>query len=99
VIAAALVGHTSRMLLGAPVDSPVPVAAAVAPAAAGAPVAPVAAVAPVAGGASARPPRRRWGADTFALLGALVTCAVLGLTLGPLGPLLDQATTVVTGTP
>jgi hydrogenase-4 component F len=41
---------------------------------------------------------RRLGADSYALITALTACAVLGLTLGPLAPLLAQATTIVTGT-
>ena len=42
--------------------------------------------------------RRRPGADSYALVAALVVCGVLGLTLGPLAPLLEQATAIVTGT-
>ena len=41
--------------------------------------------------------RRRPGVDSYALVAALVVCGVLGLTLGPLAPLLEQATTIVTG--
>jgi hydrogenase-4 component F len=133
VIAAALVNHTSRMLLGAPVAVPVVPAG---PAAAGGlgpaqPAGPFAAH-PVAvrtlpgspPGASAvavepvalappiptvsptgadepqhSPSRSRPGAEIYAMGGALVACAVLGLTLGPLGPLLAQATAVITRTP
>jgi ferric-dicitrate binding protein FerR (iron transport regulator) len=42
--------------------------------------------------------RRRPEADSYALAAALVVCGVLGLTLGPLAPLLEQATSIVTGT-
>ena len=54
----------------------------------------------VAPSVPASPPsvRRRPGADSYALVAALVVCGVLGLTLGPLAPLLEQATTIVTGT-
>jgi hydrogenase-4 component F len=119
VIAAALVGHTSRMLLGAPTQNSAPGtadhhAAAPGPAAAaitavgtadknGTSVAGVptgssvaVAVAPPALAPARR--RRRPEADSYALVAALVVCGVLGLTLGPLAPLLEQATTIVTGT-
>jgi hydrogenase-4 component F len=118
VIAAALVGHTSRMLLDAPTQDPAlstavpgPVAAAITagssvgadrtitsagePVGAGSGVA--VAVAPSA--PASRPTvRRRPGVDSHALIAALIVCGVLGLTLGPLAPLLEQATTIVTGT-
>jgi len=98
VIAAALVGHTSRMLLGAPTPDPAPStadrrAAGGEPGSAGSSVAVV-----VAAPGPASRPRRRLGADSYALVAALVVCGVLGLTLGPLAPLLAQATTIVTGT-
>jgi hydrogenase-4 component F len=124
VIAAALVGHTSRMLLGAPAAEPAATTGA-RPAAVPALVRaitstdsavstdqadtsvdhpgaarPAATIAvPVPDPAiPVRTGLRRLGADSYALVGALVACAVLGLTLGPLSPLLAQATTIVTGT-
>jgi hydrogenase-4 component F len=123
VIAAALVGHTSRMLLGAPIADPalstadrhvaVPgqvAAAIIAGASVGADQTGNAAgelraagsgvAVAVAPSVPASPPsvRRRPGVDSYALIAALVVCGVLGLTLGPLAPLLQQATTIVTGT-
>jgi hydrogenase-4 component F len=124
IIAAALVGHTSRMLLGAPTPDPalstgdphaaaVPgtvAAAIIAGASVGADQTGNAAGEPRAAGSGvavavapsvpASPPsvRRRPGVDSYALIAALVVCGVLGLTLGPLAPLLQQATTIVTGT-
>ncbi len=122
VIAAALVGHTSRMLLGTPAapnplpgstdrhTDPGPEAAAIAAAtgiaadqkviAAGEPG--IAASGVAVAVAAPMPPshprgRRRPGADSYVLVAALVVCGVLGLTLGPLAPLLGQATTIVTG--
>jgi len=44
-------------------------------------------------------PRHRPGSDVWAMAGALTACAVLGIWLGPLGPLLQQAAAIVTGTP
>ena len=121
VIAAALVGHTSRMLLGAPTQDPAPSTADPHAAAPG----PWRQRSPPARGRggqdrhrrrraarrrsqwpsrshrqSGEPAavRRRPGVDSYALIAALVVCGVLGLTLGPLAPLLEQATTIVTGT-
>jgi hydrogenase-4 component F len=128
VIAAALVNHTSRMLLGAPVapsleqgerqgeqqgeerGAAIETAApeelqpeGIGPAV-GASVGLSVAVVPVVvetatGATSAAVRRSRPGAEIYAMGGALLTCAVLGLTLGPLGPLLAQATAIVTRTP
>ena len=123
IIAAVLVGHTSRMLLGAPIADPalstadrhvaVPgqvAAAIIAGASVGADQTGNAAgelraagsgvAVAVAPSVPASPPsvRRRPGVDSYALIAALVVCGVLGLTLGPLAPLLQQATTIVTGT-
>ncbi len=97
VIAGSLLVHTSRMLLG---TAP-PVGAAGSPGPVGAPLRatggaalalaePVVAAVPRASGA---------GADVWAMAGALLTCAVLGIWIGPLGTLLQQATAMVTGTP
>ena len=143
VIAASLVNHTSRMLLGTPVAAvaapsqaaasketvvdaagleavdlaPIPAAgpfssppvavrmlparSAVVPAVAVA--SPIPAVVPIAiqvpGPTVADAHRSRPGAEIYAMGGALLTCAVLGLTLGPLGPLLAQATAIITRTP
>jgi hydrogenase-4 component F len=121
VIAAALVGHTSRMLLGTPAapdplpgstdrhTDPGPAAAAIAAAGIAADQKVIAAGEPgiAASGvavavAAPVPPghprgRRRTGVDSYVLVAALVVCGVLGLTLGPLAPLLGQATTIVTG--
>jgi hydrogenase-4 component F len=133
VIVAALVGHTSRMLLGAPRQGPAPSTGdddlrtgdgpAVVPGPTGAPVTAGASVAADVAGTAAGGPvdagsavavavavavassvpaspltvGRRLGADGFALIAALVLCGVLGLTLGPLAPLLEQATAIVTG--
>jgi len=140
VIAASLVNHTSRMLLGAPVAAvaapseaaaskdtvvdaagleavdlaPVPaagpfssppVAVRTLPARSSVAVAsPIPAVLPIAIEVAAGPTvadarRSRPSAEIYAMGGALLTCAVLGLTLGPLGPLLAQATAVITRTP
>jgi hydrogenase-4 component F len=81
VAGAALVGHTSRMVLGAPPADP-----------AGAGAAP-------GGGAVAVATRRRSRveAPTSAIVVALAACAVLGVTLGPLTGLLDQAVAIATG--
>jgi hydrogenase-4 component F len=49
--------------------------------------------------AVASPSGSRPGSDTWAMIGALVGCAVLGVWAGPLGGLLEQATTVVVGAP
>jgi hydrogenase-4 component F len=128
VIAAALVNHTSRMLLGAPVapsleqgerqgeqqgeerGAAIETAApeelqpeGIGPAV-GASVGLSVSVVPVVvetatGATSAAVRRSRPGAEIYAMGGALLTCAVLGLTLGPLGPLLAQATAIVTRTP
>jgi hydrogenase-4 component F len=129
VIAAALVGHTSRMLLGAPTQGPAPSTGdddlrtgdgpAAVPGPAGAPVTAGASVAADVAGTAAGEPvdagsavavavassvpaspltvGRQLGADSYALIAALVLCGVLGLTLGPLAPLLEQATAIVTG--
>ena len=89
--------------------APGPVAAAITAGAVGAADRNGTSVAPVPGGSSravaVAPPaliparRRRWPeADSYALVAALVVCGVLGLTLGPLAPLLEQATSIVTGT-
>jgi len=43
--------------------------------------------------------RRGPGSDVWAMAGALAACAVLGIWLGPLGTLLQQAAGIVTGTP
>lgn len=76
VAAASLVGHTSRMLLGAPpADEP----------------------APAGGVAVATRRRTRVGATPAAMMVALAACAALGVTLGPLTGLLDQAVSIVTG--
>jgi hydrogenase-4 component F len=121
VIVAALVGHTSRMLLGAPTQDPAPrtadphtaapVPAAITADAGGAPektgtsageprveVSSLAVAVAPSDPASRPSVRRRPGVDSYALVAALVVCGVLGLTLGPLAPLLEQATTIVTGT-
>ena len=125
VIAAALVGHTSRMLLGAPAAEPAAATTGAHPAAVPAPVGAITSTdgavwtdradTSVDHPGAAQPARavavpvqdpvipvrtdpRRLGADSYALITALIACAVLGLTLGPLAPLLAQATTVVTGT-
>ncbi len=96
VIAAAMVGHTSRMLLGAPAREPsVVMVDADLPGASGA-----GAATRVAAAVTASPVlRRRPGVDIFAMIGALLACAVLGITASPLGPLLEQAAGTVTGTP
>jgi len=126
VIAAALVGHTSRMLLGAPEqdpalspadrrsERPAPVAAANAAGGAadrtgpndgtrgpvgkpgGAASGAVVTVAPPVSTSRSGGSRRR-GADNYAMIAALIVCGVLGLTLGPLAPLMEQATAIVTG--
>ena len=138
VIAAALVCHLSRMLLGAPTEEPVLTEepapteepAVVTDARPAAPRAPVAAAIGVGGTDRTNDPdraaaeqsaargigvalaaapgnapspgptgRRQLGVDSYAMIGGLVGCAVLGLTLGPLAPLLEQATRIVTGIP
>ncbi len=85
VCAAALVGHSSRMLLGAP--------PAATPAAAQGHGAGSSAVA-----IRPAPVRIRTGVDGLAMVAALTACAVVGITLGPLDTLLSQAVSVVTGT-
>ena len=85
---------------GAPVTAGASVAADVAGTADGEPVDAGSAVAvAVASSVPASPLTvgRRLGADSYALIAALVLCGVLGLTLGPLAPLLEQATAIVTG--
>ncbi|HOZ59801.1 MAG TPA: proton-conducting transporter membrane subunit, partial [Nakamurella multipartita] len=93
VCAAALIGHTSRMLLGAPAAT-----------ADGAPSVPSAATPAASPGAesalvTAVPVRanRRLGADRWVLIGALAAAAVVGITLGPLDTLLAQAAAIVAG--
>ncbi|TWF92642.1 proton-conducting transporter membrane subunit [Saccharopolyspora dendranthemae] len=71
VVAAALVAHTSRMVLGAAPDGP--------------------------GAASA--PARAHPAAGAALVVGLLACAVIGLTAGPLHPLLSSAADLLAGTP
>lgn len=71
IIAAALIGHTSRMLLGTPADGP--------------------------GAATAARPLPATLAAT--LIAGLLACVALGITTGPLGPLLQTAATTITGTP
>ncbi len=97
VIAGSLLVHTSRMLLGAapPAESLTP---------AGPPPTPRreadgAAIALAEPIVTAAPRVARAGADVWAMAGALLTCAVLGIWIGPLGALLAQATAVLTGTP
>jgi hydrogenase-4 component F len=82
VAAASLVGHTSRMLLGAP------------PSDATDPADPTGAE-PGPGGGVAVATRR--DAPVAAIILALAACAVVGVTLGPLSGLLDQAVSIVTG--
>lgn len=76
VAAASLVGHTSRMLLGAPATDPAE---------------------PAGGMAVATRRRIRVDATAAAMIVALTACAALGVTLGPLTGLLDQAVSIVTG--
>lgn len=83
VIAAALLWHTSQMLLGTPAGAPETTPA---PAAARNP----------------HPLTGRWGGDaaTLPAAAALLVCAVLGISLGPLAQLIDAAAAVVaTGAP
>ncbi|MEP6560495.1 MAG: proton-conducting transporter membrane subunit [Nakamurella sp.] len=119
VFAAAMVGHTSRMLLGEGEPDPITGDQDTASQAAAAPDA-GATVAKDGTGISAAEPglslstvafvpaprdpagpgparRSRPGADSYVWIGALIVCAVLGITLGPLAPLLSQATAIVTG--
>lgn len=79
VAAGSLVGHTSRMLLGASATDPPEGSAAT-------------------GGAVAVTTRRgtRLDATTAAIFIALAACGLLGITLGPLTGLLDQAVSIVT---
>jgi hydrogenase-4 component F len=87
VAAAALVGHTSRMLLGAPPADPAD------------PPDPSGARSPAASGPVAVATRRGTPVDgtAVAMIVALTACAALGITLGPLTGLLDQAVSIVSG--
>ena len=84
VIAAALVGHTSRMLLGRPPEDP---GTAVSP------------PAPYRGPTATAARARLAAMPTLALTGGLLACAVLGVVAGPLTDLLHLAANIVTGTP
>lgn len=107
VAAGSMLGAISRMLLGAPPadraagappELPDPEPAGPAPVA-GPVVAgsPVLAGSPAPGTALAIRRRTRFEATTAAMIVALTTCALLGLTLGPLTVLLAQAVAVATG--
>lgn len=83
VCAATLIGHTSRMVLGAPPADATPTARS----------APAGTVATT----TIAPVGLRLGADRWVLIGALVAAAVVGITLGPLDTLLAQAAAIVAG--
>jgi hydrogenase-4 component F len=93
IIAATLIGHTSRMLLAAPTPRPTPArtpARALGPGAAPAPApapAPTPAPTPLPGGAA------------LTLILGLGVCAAVGISAGPLATLLGLAANTMTGTP
>jgi hydrogenase-4 component F len=87
IIAAALIGHTSRMLLTAPTPAHTP-AHTLGPGAATAPTpTPTPAPTPLPGGAA------------LTLILGLGVCAAVGISAGPLAALLGLAANTVTGTP
>ena len=85
VIAAALINHTSRMLLGEPADTAVPGAARVGDA--------------VNLGTVTRTAPRLSRSTATALLTGLLAAAMLGIATGPMSALLDAAAHTLTGTP